>query len=155
LVLEQLAQAEVTSWTALLDTPRPIVEDAIFHRLLNTFVKLGPEDDQFRFGAGGRTLSRHRARKTNIEELNRLIATIPAEYAKRPCVSLVSDAGTIERRVFLDLMVFAPYSRLRPFSFDSLEKERLTVDDYARLAAQAREEFKRKGVKVRSNAGDN
>jgi hypothetical protein len=155
LSLEQRAQAEVVSLTALLDAPLAIAEDGLFHRRLNTFAELGREDRQFRFGSRGRTLLRYRTRKTMIEESNRLSATTIAEYPERPCVSLVIDAATIERRHFLDLMVLAPYGGLRPFSDDSLEKERLTVDEYGCLIAQAMEEFRRKGIKLRSFVRDN
>jgi hypothetical protein len=54
-------------------------------------------------------LARYRTRKTMIEESNRPSATILARCAKRLCVSLVIDTGTIERGHCLDLMVISPY----------------------------------------------
>jgi hypothetical protein len=122
---------------------------------LNSFVEIGREDAQFHFGPGGCTFSRYRTRKAIIDEAHILSHTILVDYVKRPCVSLIIDAGTIERRHFLDLMIFAPYSGLRPFLYDSLENERLTVDDSGQLVAQAIEELKTQGVRVRSIVGDN
>jgi hypothetical protein len=115
LSLDQRAQAEVASLTVLHDAPLAIVEDGILHRLINAFVELGREDGQFRSGYGGCTRSQYQTRETIIEQSNRLSATIVVEYAGRPCVSVGVDAGTIERRFCLDLMVLAPCSGLRPF----------------------------------------
>jgi hypothetical protein len=154
LSLEQRVQVEVAYLTALLDAPLAIVEDRIFHRLLNAFIVFRREDRRFRFGSGGRILSAYRTPKTMIEESNRLSATIIAEYAEMLCMSLVIDAGTTEQWHFPDLMVLAPFSGLRPFSDDSLEKERLTADDYGCLIAQTIEELRQKGVKLRSIVGD-
>jgi hypothetical protein len=142
LPLEKRARAEVASLTALPDAPLATVEGGIFHRRLNAPVELGREDGQFRFGSRGCTFSPYRTRKTIIEQSNRLSTTIISENAERLCVSLVTDAGTIERRHFLDLVILTPHSGLRPFSNDSFEKDR--------LIAQAIEELGRKGVKLRS-----
>jgi hypothetical protein len=70
-----------------------------------------------------------------MKEANILSHTILVDDPKRPCVSLVIDAGTIERRHFLDLMILAPDIGLRSFLYDSLENERLTADDYGKLVA--------------------
>jgi hypothetical protein len=77
-----------------------LVEDGLFQRILNSFVEIGREDTQFHFGSGGCTLSRYRTRKAIIDEADILSHTILVDYAKRPCVSLVIDAGTITRRHF-------------------------------------------------------
>jgi hypothetical protein len=74
-----------------------------------------------------------------IEGSGQLSSTIPAESAKRPCVSLVIDERTIERRHFLDIMVLAPSSRLPPF---------LTAEDHRSLVAQAIEQLTLLAVKV-------
>jgi hypothetical protein len=152
---EQRAQAEVASMTVFMDARLAIIEDAIFHRLLNAFVELGREDHQFHFGSGGCTLSRYRTRQAIIEELDQLTCRILAEVAKRPCASLTSDAGTIERRHLLDVMILAPSSRLRQFLSNSLENERLTAEDYGSLVAETIEQHKPLAVKVRSIVGDN
>jgi hypothetical protein len=155
LPLQQRAQAEIASLTALTDAPLSIVEDGLFQRIVNGLVDIGRDDPEFRFGPGGCPLSRYRTRKVMIEESTLVSEMIVASYAKRPCVSLAIDAGTIERRHFLDLMILAPYSRLKPFLYDSLENERLTSEDYGELVAQTIEELKGKGVLVRSIVGDN
>jgi hypothetical protein len=69
-------------------------------------------------------------------------------------VSLAIDAGTIERGHFLDIMILAPYSQLRPFLYNSPENERLAAEDYGSLVAQTIEQLKRLAVKVRSIVGD-
>jgi hypothetical protein len=97
----------------------------------------------------------YRTRKAIIDETSILSDTILADYAKRPCVSLVIDAGTIERRPFLDLMILAPYRGLRPFTYDSLENERLTADDHGQFVAQTIEKLRTQGVEVLSIVGDN
>jgi hypothetical protein len=122
---------------------------------LNSLVEIGRGDAHFHFGPGGSTLSRYRTRKAIIEEADILSHTILVDYAKRVCVSLVIDRGTIERRHFLDLMILAPYRGLRPFLYDSLENKRLKADDDGQLVAQAIEELKTRGVRVHSVVGDN
>jgi hypothetical protein len=58
------------------------------------------------------------------------------QFAKRPCVSLAIDAGTIERSHFLNIMIFAPYSNLCPFLDDAHEQEALTSEDYGLIIAE-------------------
>jgi hypothetical protein len=58
--MEKRAQAEVASLTALTDAPLSVVENGLFQRILNSFVEIGREDAQFRFGPGGCTLSQYR-----------------------------------------------------------------------------------------------
>jgi hypothetical protein len=153
--LAQRAQATGASLLALLDAPLSIVEDPIFHNLANAFVDIGREDPQFRFGPGGCTLSRYRSRKAILDESSALSAMIVKSFASRPCVSLAIDAGTIARRHFLDIMILAPYSRLLPFLYISLENDHLTSANYGILVRQVIEELRSMGIKVRSIVGDN
>jgi hypothetical protein len=155
LPIERRVQAEVASLTALTDAPLSVVEDGLFQRILNSLVEIGRENAQFHFGPGGCTLSRYRTRKALIEEADILSHIILVDHAKKPCVSLVIDAGTIERQYFLDLMILVPYRGLRRFLSDSLENERLTADDYGKIVAQAIEELKTQSVRVHSIVGDN
>jgi hypothetical protein len=77
------------------------------------------------------------------------------QFAKRPCVSLAIDAGTIERRHFLDIMILAPYSNLPPFLYDAHEQDASISEDYGRIIAGIIRELKTKGIRVRSMVGDN
>jgi hypothetical protein len=155
LPIETRAQTEVASLTALMDAPLSVVEDGLFQPTLKSFVEIGREEAHFHFGPGGCTFSRCRTRKAIIDEADILSHTIRVDYAKRACVSLVIDPGTIERRHFLDLMILAPFRGLRPFFYDSLENERLTADNDGQLVAQAIEELNTQGMRVRSIVGDN
>jgi hypothetical protein len=74
------------------------VEEEAFHRLLNSLMAIGREDPQFRFDVGGCQLSRSKARKAILDEASALSARNVADFAKRPCVPLAIDAGTVERR---------------------------------------------------------
>jgi hypothetical protein len=51
-------------------------------------------------------------------------------------------------------MIFAPSSALEPFLYDSRENERLTSVDDGQLVAEAIEELRGKGLKVRSIVGN-
>jgi hypothetical protein len=153
--IEQRAQVEIASLVALVDAPLEIVENGAFRRLLNAFVDIGRQDPQFQFGGERCPLTRYRTRKTMIQESVDLSARLIRAFATRPCVSLAIDAGTIERRHFLNVMLLAPYSNLKPFLYDSYEEETLTSDDYGRVIAQIIKELKTKGVRVRSIVGDN
>jgi hypothetical protein len=155
LPIQQRAQAEIASLVALVDAPLEIVEDDIFQRLLNALVDIGRENRQFRFGGDQCPLTRYRTRKAMIDESIQLRDRVVRQFAKRPCVSLAIDAGTIEKRHFLDIMILAPYSSLDPFLYDVLENETLTSDDYGNLIAAIIKELKSKGVRVRSIVGDN
>jgi hypothetical protein len=77
------------------------------------------------------------------------------QFAERPCVSLAIDAGTIERRHSLDVMILASYSNLRPFLYDVYEQVVLTSADYGYMIAGIIHEMKTKGVRVRPIVGDN
>jgi hypothetical protein len=155
LPIEQRAQAEIASLIALVDAPLEVVEDGAFHRLLDALVDIGREDREFHFGRGQCPLTRYRTRKAMIDESTQLSDRLIAKFAQRPCVSLAIDAGTIERRHFLDVMILAPYSSLDPFLYDVFERDTLTSDDYGNLVVAVIQELKSKGVRVRSIVGDN
>jgi hypothetical protein len=132
----------------LVDTSLEIVEDGAFHRLLDALVNIGREDRRFHFGGNRYPLTRHRTRKAKIGESTHLSDHVIAKFAQRPCVSLAIDAGTIERRHFLDVMILAPYSSLDPFLYDVFERDTLASDDYGNLIVAIIQELKSQGFRV-------
>jgi hypothetical protein len=60
-----------------------------------------------------------------------------ATFAEMPGVSLAMNAGTIERRHFLDKMVLTPSPKIKSFFDDALEKTAVTADDYGNIVMAA------------------
>jgi hypothetical protein len=153
LPIEQRAQLEVARLFAFLDAPLQAVEDGLLHRILNALVDIGREDRQFQFGGERCPLTRYRTRRAMIDESTIERNDVIEEFAKRPCVSLAIEAGTIERRHFLDVMILAPYSNLCPFLDDVYEQDALTSNDDGHISTGIIQEPKTKGVRVRSITG--
>jgi hypothetical protein len=72
-----------------------------------------------------------------------------------PCVSLAIDAGTMEPRHFLDIVVLAPSARIKSFLYDAVERATLTTEDSERIAMAAIKELYQKRVNVRSIVENN
>jgi hypothetical protein len=115
LPIEQRAQAEIAFLLALIDAPLHVVEGGCFHRLLNALVDIGRDDRQFPFGGQRCPLTRYRTRRAMVEESIHQRDRAIEQFPKRPCVSRTIDAGTIERRHFLDIMILAPTATYAPF----------------------------------------
>jgi hypothetical protein len=73
----------------------------------------------------------------------------------RPAVSIAIDAGTIESRRFLDIILLALYTRLKPFLYTAVEQTRLTTGDYGNIVANAIRDLRQAKVNIRSIVGDN
>jgi hypothetical protein len=87
-----------------------------------------------------------------IDESIHLSDRVIAKFTQRPCVSLAIDAGIIETRHFLYVMILDPYSGLDPFLYDAFEKDTLTSDDHENLIVAIIQELK--SERVRSIVGD-
>jgi hypothetical protein len=148
-------QIHVATLVAITGAPLEIVEDPVFVDILNSLLALGRTHPQAEVGPNGCKLYRRRTRSTMLEESERIQKTEVAKFAQMPCVSLSIDAGTIERRHFLDIILSAPYSELKPFLYTAVERESLTVEDYGNIVIEAIRELNLKNVKVRSIVGDN
>jgi hypothetical protein len=146
LPIEQRAQAEIPSFWLWSTLHFILSIDGCFQRLLNALVDIGREDRQFRFGGERCPLTRCRMRRAMVDESIHQRDRAIEQFAKRPYVSLVIDAGTFERRHFLDIMILASYSNLRPFLYDAHEQDALTSEDYGRISAEIIPELKTKGV---------
>lgn len=155
LPFQQRLQIEVAALVAITDAPLEIVEDPVFNRILDSFIDIGRSEPRVHVGSEGCKLSRARTRTTMIEEADRIHEAMIAKFAQMPCVSLAIDAGTIERRHFLDIMILAPYSKIKPFLYDAVEKTTLTAEDYGNIVMNAIKDLYRKHVNVRSIVGDN
>jgi hypothetical protein len=90
-----------------------------------------------------------------IEESKTIHDGMIAKFQQMPCVSLAIDAGTIERRHFLDIMILAPYPKIKPFFYDAIENVTLTAEDYGTIVATTINELHQTNVNVRSIVGDN
>jgi hypothetical protein len=91
-----------------------------------------------------------------VEAAKTMHSDLLTSFAKLPSISMAIDAGTIERRHFLDIMLLAPYTTLSPFLYDSVEQARLTAQDYGNIVADAIRTLKEvNNVDVRSIVGDN
>jgi hypothetical protein len=64
-------------------------------------------------------LTRYRTRSAIIAELIHQKNSVIEQFETRPCVALAIDAGTIGLPHFLDIMILAPDSNLRPFLYDA------------------------------------
>jgi hypothetical protein len=155
LPFHQRLQIEVAALVAITDAPLEIVENELFTRVLNSLVDIGRNESRIRIGSEGCKLTRTRTRRTMVEESNHIHEEMIAKFAQMPCASFAIDAGTIERRHFLDIMILAPYSKIKPFLYDVIEKATLTADDYGNIVMTAIKELYQKGVKIRSIVGDN
>jgi hypothetical protein len=155
LSLDQRLQTEVASLVAITDAPLEIVENETFIKLLNSFVELGRSDPQIHIGSERFKLTRSRTRSVLIESSHKIHQDMIRRFAIFPCVSLAIDAGTIEGRHFLDIMILAPYTKIQPFLYATIEKSSLNAEDYGNIVVTAIKELKQKGVKIRSIVGDN
>jgi hypothetical protein len=155
LPVEKKLQYEIASLVAITDAPLDIVENEAFHRVINTFVELGRTDPDVQVGSHGCKLTRAKTRNIIVEHSRKIHEDMIARVAQMPCVSLAIDAGTIEQRHFLDMMILAPYSHLKPFLYDAVENRTLTAADYGSIVTTAIKELHQKGVNVRSIVGDN
>jgi hypothetical protein len=90
-----------------------------------------------------------------VEDSKKIHEALIAQFAGMPCVSLAIDAVTMERRRFLDVMVLAPYMRIKRFLCDAVERATLATDDDGTIVMAAINELAQKRVNVRSIAGDN
>jgi hypothetical protein len=153
--LDQRIQFEVAALVAITDAPLEIVENPVFHQILGTFVEIGRSEPQIHIGSEGCKLTRGHTRSILVEYSRKIHEETITHFSQMPCVSLTIDAGTIERRHFLDIMVLAPYSRVKPFLYAAVENSTLTADDYGRIVMEAIQELYNKGVHVRSIVGDN
>jgi hypothetical protein len=78
-----------------------------------------------------------------------------ANFQTLPSVSIAIDAGTIAHRHFLDIMLLAPYTSMRPFLYDTVEQTTLNSDDYGDIVANAITKLYDEKIVVRSIVGDN
>jgi hypothetical protein len=151
LPFNQRLRVEVAALVAITDAPLDIVENPLFLRILDSFADIG----KIQIGSEGCKFTRGRTRNAMIEESNRMHEAMIAKFAEMPCVSLTIDAGTIERRHFLDIMLLAPYTKMKPFLYDAIEKATLTAEDYGNIVVTAIKQLHNRNVKVRSIVGDN
>jgi hypothetical protein len=116
---------------AAADAPLRFVEDPASHSAINHLFQLGRENPTLKVGDGGVPLSAYRTRKTLVDTGHRLSQLALERFQRLPAVSMTIDAGTIERRHFLDIMLLAPYSEDGdPYLYDSVEESNLSSDDY-------------------------
>jgi hypothetical protein len=90
-----------------------------------------------------------------IEESQTIHDGMIAKFAQMPCVSLAIDVGMIERRHFLDIMILAPHTKIKPFLYDAIENATLRAEDYGTIVATTIKELRQTNVNVRSIVGDN
>jgi hypothetical protein len=142
---------------AAANAPLTFVEDPAAHRAVNHIFQFAREFPNVTVGPDGVPLSAYRTRKTMITVSDRLGKTALARFEKLPAVSITIDAGTIERRHFLDIMLMAPYTPdCPPYLYDTVEKATLSSDDYGEIVGKAiltlHNQHK---IEVRSIVGDN
>jgi hypothetical protein len=89
------------------------------------------------------------------EESKKIHDAMVTQFAEMPCVSLAINAGAMERRHFLDIIVLAPYTRIKPFLDDAAERATLTGEDSGTIVMAVIKELYQKRVNVRSIVGDN
>jgi hypothetical protein len=152
---DQRFQIEVAHLIAITDSPLDIVERPLFKRVLHSLIEIGRTDPNFDIDSEGCRLTRARTRGMMVEYSRKIHDDYMTRYAQMPCVSLAVDAGTIERRHFLDIMILAPYSKIKPFLYDAVENLSLTAEDYGTVVTTAIKELHQRGVNVRSIVGDN
>jgi hypothetical protein len=100
---------------ALTGSPLLLVEDDVLKLIINAFLQLGRDHPHLAVGTREVTLSRYRTRMAMIEAGQRICNDRIALFACRPAISIAIDAGTIEGRHFLDIMLLAPSTGLRSF----------------------------------------
>jgi hypothetical protein len=131
------------------------VENPSFNRILMAIVDIGRSDPHLQIDSEEYKLTRFTVRQHIIDSSKRIHDIILARFAEMPCVSLAIDAGTIERRHFLDIMILAPYSEIKPFLYTAIEEPTLTAEDYGNIVTEIIKVLFQKGVHVRSIVGDN
>jgi hypothetical protein len=132
-----------------------IVENPRFIQILNAFIDIGRKQPQVQIGSDGYKFNRIRTRQYILDLSSQMHNSMLARFSDMPCVSLAIDAGTIERRHFLDIMILAPYSKIKPFLYAAIEQPTLTAEDYGSIVTEAIKDLFQKGVHVRSIVGDN
>jgi hypothetical protein len=90
-----------------------------------------------------------------IEESNRIHEAMIAKFVEMPCVSLAIDAGTIERRHFLDFVVLASEMKIKPFLDDASEKATDTAEDSRNFVTAAIRQLYQKNINFRSIVRNN
>jgi hypothetical protein len=155
LPFEQRLQVEVSARVGITEVPLDPVENAFLHPVLNSLVDLGRSQPRVHIGSEGWKLTRARSRSTMVEESKKIDKAVIGKFAEMPCVSLAIDAGTMGRRCFLDIIVLAPYARIKPFLDDVVERAALNAEDYGTIVMAAIKELSQKRVNVRLIVGDN
>jgi hypothetical protein len=155
LSVSQRIQYEVATLVAITNAPLDIVENPAFHRAINAFVDIGRSEPHVRIGSEECKLTRSHTRKIIINRSQAIHEYVLTKFAQMPCVSLAIDASTIERRHILDIIILAPYSKIRPFLYGSIEESTLTAEDYGNIVTEAIKDLFQKNVHVRSIVGDN
>jgi hypothetical protein len=122
---------------------------------VKAFLELGRDHPKLTVGTGEVVLSMYRTRTAMIEAGQHICSDRIALFSFRPAVSIAIDAGTIKSRHFLDIMLLAPYTGLKPFLYTAVEQTRLTAEDYGSIVAKTICDPKQAKVDVRSIVGDN
>jgi hypothetical protein len=114
---EARLQLEIGALVGITGAPLAVVELPTFRRVLEAFVPdpEGPSDA--RSVIRNATLTRYRTRKALTDGADIIQNRKLREFAGLPSVSLAIDAGTLEHRHFLDIMVLAPYAGVKPLLY--------------------------------------
>jgi hypothetical protein len=147
----------IATLAAAADAPLRFVEEPAVHSAINELLKLARQHPDLKVGPGGVALSEYRTRNTLTTAARRIQTDAVRRFSYLPAVSMTIDAGTIERRHFLDIMLLAPYTESgAPFLYDTVEVESLTSEDYGNIVAGVIQTLKDEHqIEVKSIVGDN
>jgi hypothetical protein len=110
LSIEHHLQSDVATLVAITHSPLDIVESQTFAATVNDLQVIGRKAPKLQIGLDGFKFTRTQTRQCLINLSHQKHDNILSRFAEMPCVSLAIDAGTIESRHFLDIMILAPYS---------------------------------------------
>jgi hypothetical protein len=148
-------QTLIAAMIAITNAPLQLAEDPTFHGIINALFEVGRRNPELFVGPLGVGMHRHRTRSAMMEAGQRICKDRIAAFAGRPAVSLAIDAGTIEERHFLDIMVLASHTGLHPFRYKGIEKSNLRVENYGNIVGDTIKELGEMNVDVRLIVGDN
>jgi hypothetical protein len=119
--VQQCTPLLIPALIAMTGAPLQLAEEQVLQRIMNVFLELGCNHRKLTVGTGEVVLSRYRTRMAMIEAGQHIYNNRIALFGSRPAVSIAIDAGTLDGRYFLDIILLAPYPGPKPFLCTAVE----------------------------------